>query len=256
MSNPWFRMYVDFLNDPKLIALAFEDQRHFIGILALKCDGALDSGAAPELLNRIVAQRLWIDHGVILEVKKRLIAAGLIDADWQPLAWNRRQFISDSDPTNAERQRRYRERKKTGSGDEALRNVTVTALDTDTDTDTETDKHKRTSAPATRLPADWMPSASDVEFCRTTRPDLNVAFIADGFRDYWIAQPGAKGRKADWSATWRNWIRNQRQQVAAPISKQANRDSYAAHAAAAAKRIGEPYEPDERDITGLCTRVA
>src|SRR5205814_92454 len=27
------------------------------------------------------------------------------------------------------------------------------------------------------------------------------------FRDYWIALPGAKGLKADWPATWRNWIR-------------------------------------------------
>ena len=27
------------------------------------------------------------------------------------------------------------------------------------------------------------------------------------FRDYWSAQPGAKGRKTDWDATWRNWIR-------------------------------------------------
>ncbi|MGR9087307.1 MAG: hypothetical protein ACU841_09570 [Gammaproteobacteria bacterium] len=29
------------------------------------------------------------------------------------------------------------------------------------------------------------------------------------FRDYWIAQPGAKGRKLDWQATWRNWVRSE-----------------------------------------------
>jgi uncharacterized protein YdaU (DUF1376 family) len=27
------------------------------------------------------------------------------------------------------------------------------------------------------------------------------------FTDYWRAQPGAKGRKLDWSGTWRNWMR-------------------------------------------------
>lgn len=27
------------------------------------------------------------------------------------------------------------------------------------------------------------------------------------FKDYWRGVPGAKGRKADWEATWRNWIR-------------------------------------------------
>lgn len=30
---------------------------------------------------------------------------------------------------------------------------------------------------------------------------------ADCFADYWHAVPGAKGRKADWQGTWRNWIR-------------------------------------------------
>ena len=105
---PWFRMYTDFLNDPKMIGLAFEDQRHFIGVLALKSDGAIDDTDNEDLLNRIVAQRLWIDHGIIRDVKKRLKDAGLIDADWQPLAWNKRQFVSDRDSTAAERKRRER----------------------------------------------------------------------------------------------------------------------------------------------------
>jgi hypothetical protein len=68
----------------------------------------------------------------------------------------------------------------------------------------------KAEARATRLPADWKPSDSDVSFCRQERPDLLPTQIADQFRDYWIAQPGAKGRKMDWPATWRNWVRNQR----------------------------------------------
>lgn len=95
---PWFRMYVDFLNDPKLISLAFEDQRHFVGVLALKSDGALDNACDPDLLDRIVAQRLWIDHAIIRDVKKRLVAAGLIDTSWQPLDWQR--FSPKSKPSD------------------------------------------------------------------------------------------------------------------------------------------------------------
>lgn len=30
---------------------------------------------------------------------------------------------------------------------------------------------------------------------------------ADKFKDYWIGAAGARGIKADWLATWRNWIR-------------------------------------------------
>ncbi len=63
---------------------------------------------------------------------------------------------------------------------------------------------------ATRLPPDWKPTNDMIQFCQTERPDLSWQFIADGFRDYWIAQAGAKGRKVDWEATWRNWVRNQR----------------------------------------------
>lgn len=65
---------------------------------------------------------------------------------------------------------------------------------------------------ATRLPADWEPSLDDSIFCQAERPDLVVGVTASRFRDYWIAQPGAKGKKLDWSATWRNWVRNERQQ--------------------------------------------
>ena len=133
---PWFRMYVDFLNDPKLVRLAFEDQRHFIGVLALKCDGAIDDVADGDLLDRIVAQRLWIDHAIIRDVKRRLVAAGLIDASWQPLAWEKRQMRSDVDATGAERQRRYREAKKRN----ALRDGAVTRLEEDKEKDKDKDK--------------------------------------------------------------------------------------------------------------------
>lgn len=73
------------------------------------------------------------------------------------------------------------------------------------------EKIKKENATAARLPSDWEPSLQDIEFCQLTRPDLTPHDIASGFRDYWIAQPGAKGKKLDWSATWRNWVRNARQ---------------------------------------------
>lgn len=138
MANQWFRMYADFLDDPKLITLAFEDQRHFIGILACKCAGHLDNGASPVILDRIVAQKLWIDYAIIGDIKKRLVAAGLIDESWQPLGWEKRQFKSDHDLTAGERQRRYREKQRNALHN-ALSNEPVTRTETDTDTDTETD---------------------------------------------------------------------------------------------------------------------
>lgn len=36
----------------------------------------------------------------------------------------------------------------------------------------------------------------------------NTLEEAAKFRDYWNSQPGQKGVKLDWDATWRNWCRN------------------------------------------------
>lgn len=62
----------------------------------------------------------------------------------------------------------------------------------------------------TRLPADWVATEEQLQFCKTERPDLNPKAVADRFRDFWIAQPGTKGVKLDWDATWRNWVRNEK----------------------------------------------
>jgi uncharacterized protein YdaU (DUF1376 family) len=62
---------------------------------------------------------------------------------------------------------------------------------------------------ATRLSQDWQPSISMIEYCKTKRPDLQWKDVAESFRDYWVSAP--KGTKLDWEATWRTWVRNQRQ---------------------------------------------
>ena len=64
---------------------------------------------------------------------------------------------------------------------------------------------------ATRLSQDWQPSIAMIEYCKTKRPDLQWKDVAEGFRDYWVSAP--KGTKLDWEATWRTWVRNQRQPV-------------------------------------------
>lgn len=67
---------------------------------------------------------------------------------------------------------------------------------------------KRSATPqGTRLPADWQPSADDLAFAARERPDIDAKAEADKFRDYWHGRAGKEARKADWPATWRNWIR-------------------------------------------------
>lgn len=56
-----------------------------------------------------------------------------------------------------------------------------------------------------RLPDDWRPPSGIAEEEGLTAEEEEREGAK--FRDYWIAQPAAKGRKLDWDATWRNWIR-------------------------------------------------
>lgn len=62
-----------------------------------------------------------------------------------------------------------------------------------------------------RLPPDWELPNDWETWAEHERPDLDIPLIAAQFKDFWIAKPGKDGRKLDWQATWRNWIRSQRQ---------------------------------------------
>jgi hypothetical protein len=135
MNLPWFRMYGEFLTDPLIRLLSFEDQRHFIAALCMKSQGVTDKRYATVTVRKNVISSLIglsceaAGDGVsaLDRANERLRALGLVDEDWQPTNWNKRQFASDHvDKTAAERMRRYR----------AKRNVTpvtsvVTALDSE-----------------------------------------------------------------------------------------------------------------------------
>ena len=62
----------------------------------------------------------------------------------------------------------------------------------------------------TALPKDWTLPDDWKTWAEKERPDVDPQTAADSFRDFWIAKPGKEGRKTDWQATWRNWVRNQR----------------------------------------------
>jgi hypothetical protein len=42
---------------------------------------------------------------------------------------------------------------------------------------------------------------------------LDPERVFDTFVDYWRSVPGAKGRKVDWAATWRNWCRREGERI-------------------------------------------
>jgi hypothetical protein len=67
------------------------------------------------------------------------------------------------------------------------------------------------AARGSRLPKDWVLTKKLAVWALTEQPTWtaeHVRKVADSFKDHWDAKPGKDGRKTDWDATWRNWVRN------------------------------------------------
>lgn len=101
----------------------------------------------------------------------------------------------------------------------AKQTLKQTRSKTKPETETETDKELTTdvvsSSPrkrGTRLTPDFQPDQSTITLIRAERPDIDLDAETRKFVDYWTAKPGRDATKLDWNATWRNWMRNARQQ--------------------------------------------
>lgn len=70
-----------------------------------------------------------------------------------------------------------------------------------------------TAAPrnGTRLARDWKPEAAELEYALGEGFSLaEIRRMGEDFRDFWAAKAGQDGCKLDWLATWRRWVRTQR----------------------------------------------
>ncbi len=83
-------------------------------------------------------------------------------------------------------------------------------LGTDSETPMRADRAPKAER-STRLPDGWRPEGElrqwTIDHITEKQSGVSAGHELEKFRDHWKAAPGAKGRKADWPATWRNWIR-------------------------------------------------
>lgn len=114
---PWFRFYKEAVDDAKLRTLAFEDRWHYVALLCCKAQGLLDGPITDAEADKHIARmrrqicaKLGVDAMTLDEIERRLVEAGLIESkSMQPIAWDKRQFKSDS---STERTREWRDRQK------------------------------------------------------------------------------------------------------------------------------------------------
>ena len=251
MANPWFRLYSEFAHDPKIQMLSEAMQRRYVMLLCLRCSEVLETLHETE-----IAFQLRLSAEELDETKQLFISKKFIDKQWNLLNWDKRQFVSDS---STMRVARHREKKKqVSNSDETLQERPSNAIDTEADTDKKQNKRKFGS----RLNQDWVLLKPWGEWAQQERPDLDVRKVADQFKDYWIAQPGQKGVKLDWEATWRNWVRNTKAEkvnyadIARVTVAPSRLPDPALEKIKADEKVTRPPTPEERAILNSYRRKA
>ena len=204
MANQWLRLYAEFANDPKIQMMSESNQRRYIMLLCIRCNGDVT------LQDEEVAFQLRISNEEWATTKALFIGKGLIADDNKPTAWDKRQFASDS---SAARVSKHRAKKKEEC------NVTVTPqIHNRTDTDTE-QKEQKQRAPRfdaqahlvsigvdESVSADWIQSRKALKAAPTLTAIEGIAkeseragiSLSDALA--MCCQRGWRGFKAEWIA--------------------------------------------------------
>lgn len=142
----WFRVDDGLVDDPKVQQLP---DRLIVAILNLWCITSQCGGNLPPPAQ--VAFKLRTTTSKAIKLIDELRTAGLIEDDEEgsrPHNWRSRQFKSDvTDPTNAERQKRFKDRHKVTE-----RTVTKSVTITPTRAEAETEQKKDAARAAPELP--------------------------------------------------------------------------------------------------------
>lgn len=226
-QNPWFRLYGEVLEDPKVQRLNGESFKGWVNLLCLACKRG---GRFPR---DEVAFSLRLPDKKADELINILLKADLIEIEGEtiiPHNWEGRQFRSD-DVT--ERSRKFRERKKgeignvPSNGDATLHatskdrskerspqqpeNVSATAdatpPDTETESETETEPPKRIKRPP--IAKSWPKGFSLTENLRAYALSKHVEDVESIWEHFENHHRGKGSRFVDWDRAWFTWIQNQ-----------------------------------------------
>ena len=190
MSRPWMPLYVaDYLADTAHLG-ALESGVYLHLIMHYWLKGGLPDDAVQlakisrvslkqfNRLSPIIAPffgRGWTHKRIDQELEK----SGEISKKRRDAVAQRKDRSSTNEPTNVDQM-------KTQSQSQSQPHIEIEDFK----------RERRSQARGTRLEPEWFPSEH-----------LEEKLELEKFRDYWIAQPGQKGVKTNWDATWRNWIR-------------------------------------------------
>lgn len=170
VTHQWFRMYAEFLSDPKVQMMSEALQRRLIMLFCARCNGD------ETLQDEEVTFLLRIDAQEWLATKAEFIKRGFIDSHNKLINWDKRQYRSDS---SSERVRKHREAKK--HIDVTTCNVSVTPQNRTEQNRTDTEGVIKEITPK-RVRT------------KNAKPEISLADLtADAIAD-WLAKKRGEGR--------------------------------------------------------------
>lgn len=198
MANPWFRMYSEFANDPKVQMMNEAMQRRYVMIMCMRCSNDLVTLHETE-----IAFHLRITEDELEETKSLFIRKGFVDEDWNVLNWDKRQFVSDSSSARVARHRRNK--KESGNDGETLQKQDSNVIE-QIQNRTDTDKLHGACAPVASQADDHAePAPKPALQCPTQK-------IVDAYHELMPDNPRVRvldeARKRTISARWREAARN------------------------------------------------
>ena len=220
MKRPAFQFYpADWRKDPALSACSLSARGLWIELMCIAHEGGTygvlsinGKPMAPAQIARMVGE----SPSVVAKLLAELEDAGVFSRDEQGCIYSRR-MVKDEHVRNVRA-----DAGRLGGNPNLLKqkdkqttwqNPTPSSSSSSSSSENEDTAPSAKSPRGTALPKDWTLPDDWKNWAEKERPDVDVATVADSFRDFWIAKPGKDGRKADWQATWRNWVRNQRAQT-------------------------------------------
>lgn len=229
----WFRWHHGSVTDPKFQLVARKSKQALASVIAVwafvleQASASEDRGSFGTIDCEAIDCLLGLEDGATAAILAAMGERGLVD-DGTVSAWEKRQPKRErTDNTSTERSRAHRDRQRQSQQDGDKQHHATPEIDDATPCNAmqhqkkprgeeRREEEKTEEAPSAKspagsaLPKNWILPAQWAAWAQGERPDLDPNRVADEFRDYWIAKPGKEGRKADWEATWRNWVRNQR----------------------------------------------
>ena len=218
----WFRWHHGSVTDPKFQLVARKSKQSLATIIAVwafvleKASASEERGHFGGLDCESVDCMFGLEDGATQAILSAMADRGLVDAD-RVASWGKRQVKRErTDDFSTDRVKAFRSKER----QETPKTNDETPCNAMERQETPREEKRREevidTAPSaksprgTALPKDWTLPDDWKTWAEKERPDVDPQTAADSFRDFWIAKPGKEGRKTDWQATWRNWVRNQR----------------------------------------------